>query len=135
MSRAAGLPAAQLRLLTIVRRKPGVTMSACATRLGLEVSTTSNIVKELSGARLLRVTRDPLDRRRKLLFPLPAAARYQRRGRTSAARLEPLRGLLCGLTEQELRALNRGLAAVVARIPESVTGPAQAKRVVALRRR
>ncbi len=131
--KAAGLPTAQLRLLAIARREPGICLSACAARLNLDVSTVSTLVRALGAARIVRTVTDPSDRRRKLLYPRPAAAKY--RAPLNHVHAEPLRMLLRHLTATELRSLHRGLAAVAQRNSLRQTSSTRTTRASAFPRR
>lgn len=116
IAKAVGLPAAQLRLLALVQREPGISLSAGASGLGLEISTVSNLVNDLAQSRLVRAIPDASNRRRKLLFPQPRSARY-----ITKDGAELTVGLLTLLVREvpatALHQLNIGLAALSERIP------------------
>ncbi|MFV2103722.1 MarR family transcriptional regulator [Micromonospora sp. LOL_024] len=57
------LPDAQVEVLRLVQRQPGISVREAAERLGAAANTVSTIVGELTSAGLLRRDRDPADRR------------------------------------------------------------------------
>jgi DNA-binding MarR family transcriptional regulator len=57
------LSGAQLELVTLVRRAPGVSVAQAAAELGLAANTVSTLVRRLSDEGLLVRTSDPTDRR------------------------------------------------------------------------
>ncbi|MGS2616376.1 MarR family winged helix-turn-helix transcriptional regulator [Micromonospora sp. LZ34] len=57
------LPDAQVEVLRLVQRQPGVSVREAAERLRIAPNTVSTLVGELTGAGLLRRERDPADRR------------------------------------------------------------------------
>lgn len=57
------LPDAQVEVLRLVQRQPGVSVRDAAERLGIAPNTVSTLVGELTGAGLLHRERDPADRR------------------------------------------------------------------------
>ncbi|MER7331190.1 MULTISPECIES: MarR family transcriptional regulator [unclassified Micromonospora] len=57
------LPDAQVEVLRLVQRQPGVGVREAAERLGTAANTVSTLVGELTSAGLLRRDRDPVDRR------------------------------------------------------------------------
>ncbi|MEV4756789.1 MarR family transcriptional regulator [Micromonospora sp. NPDC049559] len=76
-SRRAGrvpLPDAQVELLRLVERRPGVSVKEAAERLGTAANTVSTLIGELAGAGLLERERDP-ENRRVVRLRLTAAAR------------------------------------------------------------
>ncbi|NGM16105.1 winged helix-turn-helix domain-containing protein [Verrucosispora sp. WMMA2044] len=59
----AALPDAQVEVLRLVQRQPGISVREAAARLGTAANTVSTLVGELTTAGLLRRDRDPADRR------------------------------------------------------------------------
>ncbi|WBB56695.1 MarR family winged helix-turn-helix transcriptional regulator [Verrucosispora sp. WMMD573] len=59
----AALPDAQVEVLRLVQRQPGISVREAAERLGTAANTVSTLVGELTAAGLLRRDRDPADRR------------------------------------------------------------------------
>ncbi|GIJ33257.1 MarR family transcriptional regulator [Micromonospora sediminimaris] len=59
----AALPDAQVEVLRLVQRQPGISVREAAERLGTAANTVSTLVGELTTAGLLRRDRDPADRR------------------------------------------------------------------------
>ncbi|WP_020575037.1 MarR family winged helix-turn-helix transcriptional regulator [Actinopolymorpha alba] len=57
------LTGAQAELLRLVRRQPGISVTAAASELRLAANTVSTLVRQLSKAQLLRRDVDPTDRR------------------------------------------------------------------------
>jgi DNA-binding MarR family transcriptional regulator len=59
----ARLTGAQLELVKLVRRSPGVSVAHAAAELGLAANTVSTLVRQLTEAGMLVRTTDPADRR------------------------------------------------------------------------
>ncbi|MGC5053643.1 MarR family winged helix-turn-helix transcriptional regulator [Micromonospora sp. DT48] len=59
----AALPDAQVEVLRLVQRQPGISVREAAERLGTAANTVSTLVGELTNAGLLHRNRDPADRR------------------------------------------------------------------------
>jgi DNA-binding MarR family transcriptional regulator len=59
----AELSGAQLELVRLIRREPGMSVAAAAAELGLAANTVSTLVGELTEAGMVRRTRDATDRR------------------------------------------------------------------------
>ncbi|RIV36025.1 MarR family winged helix-turn-helix transcriptional regulator [Micromonospora radicis] len=57
------LPDAQVEVLRLVQRQPGISVREAAERLGTAANTVSTLVGELTAAGLLSRERDPADRR------------------------------------------------------------------------
>ena len=57
------LTGAQLELVRLVRRRPGVSVAQAAAELGVAANTVSTLVRELTAAGMLVRTTDPADRR------------------------------------------------------------------------
>ncbi|MFF0722768.1 MULTISPECIES: MarR family winged helix-turn-helix transcriptional regulator [unclassified Micromonospora] len=68
------LPDAQVEVLRLVQRQPGVSVREAAQRLGTAPNTVSTLVGELTTAGLLSRDRDPVDRR-SVRLTLTATAR------------------------------------------------------------
>jgi DNA-binding MarR family transcriptional regulator len=60
---AADLTGAQIELLRVVRRQPGVSVAAAAAELGVAANTVSTLVRQLSDVGLLKRNSDTRDRR------------------------------------------------------------------------
>jgi DNA-binding MarR family transcriptional regulator len=94
---AADLSAAQVELVRLVRRDPGIPVSAAAQRLSLAGNTVSTLVGRLVDAGLLQRAVDPADRRVvRLSVTAPARRRIEgwrdrriERVSDALARLEP----------------------------------------------
>lgn len=72
----ARLTAAQLELVRLVRRLPGVSVARAADELGVAPNTVSTLVRQLTEAGMLVRTIDELDRRvARLALPEPLARR------------------------------------------------------------
>jgi len=88
---------AQIELLRVVRRQPGISVAAAATELGVAANTVSTLVRSLVAAGLLQRSADPADRRIARLDLTPATRRQVERWRdersavlaTAVARLTP----------------------------------------------
>ncbi|SCL28567.1 DNA-binding transcriptional regulator, MarR family [Micromonospora nigra] len=121
------LPDAQVEVLLLVQRQPGIGVREAAERLGTAPNTVSTLVGELTGAGLLRRERDPADRR-SVRLDLTDAARdritaHQRHRRDLLA--AALAGLDAPEREQLLAAAPalRHLADRVADQARSAVGP------------
>jgi DNA-binding MarR family transcriptional regulator len=102
---AAPLPEAQLELLRIVERRPGIRVHDAALALRLAPNTVSTLVHRLAEAGLIEREPDPHDGRVTHLLLSSAAAQRLRRWRDH--RHEMLCAELAGLPALELRALSR----------------------------
>ena len=71
----AALSGAQIELVRLVRREPGIPVSTAAEALGLAANTVSTLVRQLTDAGLLRRQADPDDRRVAQLHVTAAAQR------------------------------------------------------------
>ncbi|MBX6354386.1 MAG: MarR family transcriptional regulator [Micromonosporaceae bacterium] len=103
-----GLPDAQVGLLRLVERHPGVSVKEAAELLGIAANTVSTLVGELAGAGLLTRTRDP-GNRRVVRLDLTAEARRQL-AEYAARRRAVLAEALAGLDPPALADLDRALA-------------------------
>ncbi len=126
VERVTGLPAAQIRLLTIVKRHPGCSVGECAALLGLSMPTVSNLLRELARRKWIRTVSDTEDRR-KLRLRVTAAGAARIRGRIPFAG-GMLNAVVDSLDEPSLRALATGLRALLARIPPGYCRRAAARR-------
>jgi DNA-binding MarR family transcriptional regulator len=89
------LTSAQLDLLRVVRRRPGVSVGTCAQELGIASNTVSTLIGQLSDAGFIERRADAADRRIARL-ELTAAARREVdawRSRQSAALAEAMMAL------------------------------------------
>jgi DNA-binding MarR family transcriptional regulator len=101
MQRTAGhpaLPDAQVELLRLVEREPGIGVKAAAQALRMAPNTVSTLVGELAGAGLLRRVRPPENRRAVRLALTSAAGARLRAYRAQRRRL--LDAALARLDEQ-----------------------------------
>jgi DNA-binding MarR family transcriptional regulator len=97
-TRATGrppLPEAQVEVLQLVRRVPGISVKTVAERLGTAANTVSTLVGALTEAGYLERTRDP-ENRRVVRLRLTAAA-YERIADYAGRRSELLLGALARL--------------------------------------
>ncbi|MBC6467927.1 MarR family transcriptional regulator [Actinomadura alba] len=86
---------AQVELLLVVGRRPGISVAAAARELHLADNSVSTLVNQLAGMEMLRREIDPADRRAARLELTPMARRRMaewrdRRARLVGARLEQL---------------------------------------------
>lgn len=89
------LPPAQVELMTVVDRRPGISVAAAARELRLADNSVSTLVNQLLGAGMLRREQDSNDRRVVRLELTPAARRHltewrDRRARMVGARIDDL---------------------------------------------
>jgi DNA-binding MarR family transcriptional regulator len=108
---AAGEPhlsEAQVGLLRVVDRQPGISVKEAAGQLRAAPNTVSTLVGELVGAGLLTRTRDPANRR-VVRLDLTAAAR-RRLAAYTARRRAILAAALAGLDPPALADLDRAVA-------------------------
>ena len=103
------LPDAQVEVLRLVQRQPGISVRETAERLGTAANTVSTLVGELTAAGLLSRDRDPADRRT-VRLGLTEAAR-ERIAAYGQHRRELLAAALAGLDPADRERL---LAAVPA---------------------
>lgn len=102
------LPDAQVGLLRVVERQPGISVKEAAEQLRTAANTVSTLVGELVGAGLLVRTRDP-GNRRVVRLDLTAAAR-RRLAEYAARRRAILAEALAGLDPAALADLGRAVA-------------------------
>jgi DNA-binding MarR family transcriptional regulator len=102
------LPDAQVGLLRLVERHPGVSVKEAAELLRTAANTVSTLVGELASAGLLTRTRDP-ENRRVVRLDLTAGAR-RRLAEYAARRRAILAEALAGLDPQALAELDRAVA-------------------------
>jgi DNA-binding MarR family transcriptional regulator len=102
-----GLPDAQVGLLRLVERHPGVSVKEAADQLRTAANTVSTLVGELVDAGLLTRTRDPQNRRVVRLH-LTAGAR-RRLAEYAARRRAILAGALAELDPRALAELDRAV--------------------------
>jgi DNA-binding MarR family transcriptional regulator len=118
---AAGtLSGAQVELVRLVRRQPGLSVAEAAARLALAPNTVSTLVGQLCDAQLLTRVSDPQDRRivRLALTP-PAQERVERWRDTRAATTA---AAIAELDSEERAALDRAVP-IIARLAAAL-GPA-----------
>ncbi|MER5337639.1 MarR family transcriptional regulator [Micromonospora sp. NPDC002717] len=97
------LPDAQVEVLRLVQRQPGVGVREAAERLGTAPNTVSTLVGELTSAGLLRRDRDPVNRRT-VRLELTDAAR-ERITAYGRHRRDLLGAALAGLDDADREAL------------------------------
>jgi DNA-binding MarR family transcriptional regulator len=103
----SGITESQAELLRLVGRRPGISVSAAATELGLAPNTASTLVSKLSADGLLVRRPDPEDRRVGRLALTAPAQRLADASRE--ARRAALAEVLDGLDADDTRALAAGL--------------------------
>jgi DNA-binding MarR family transcriptional regulator len=107
---ASGMTEAQVELLRLIARHPGIRVGEAAAELGLADNTVSTLVSQLSRRRLLVRTADPADRR---VGRLRLAAAAQRRSdRVRQQRQELLALALTRLSPTTFAQLLRGVEAL-----------------------
>jgi DNA-binding MarR family transcriptional regulator len=117
-----GLSGAQLELVRVVRRNPGIGVAEAASALGLAPNTVSTLVGQLTGLDVIVRVRDAADRRiaRLELTPSAAAALEHWRDRRTQATVVALDALDAEERAAVARALPL-LARVAASLPEPGT--------------
>ncbi|MFG3713257.1 MarR family winged helix-turn-helix transcriptional regulator [Micromonospora sp. NPDC047730] len=100
---SVALPDAQVEVLRLVQRQPGVGVREAAERLGTAPNTVSTLVGELTSAGLLQRDRDPVDRRT-VRLELTDAAR-ERIAAYGRHRRDLLGAALAGLDDADREAL------------------------------
>lgn len=106
-----GLTTAQLRILFLIRAKPGVTAGQLATRVGVTPPTISGIIDRLVRLDLVRREDDACDRRLVRNFLTEAGERCCSRMARGGDAFT--RRILAVMSSDDLEALNRGLRAFV----------------------
>jgi DNA-binding MarR family transcriptional regulator len=104
---AADLTGAQIELLRVVRRQPGVSVAAAAAELGVAANTVSTLVRQLRDAGLLKRDPDVRDRRIGRLALTEAARRRLDDWRDH--RVAYVAGALDGLEPAELGTVEAAL--------------------------
>jgi DNA-binding MarR family transcriptional regulator len=101
---------AQVELVRLVRRRPGVSVAEAATDLGLAANTVSTLVRQLTDVGLLRRLADPDDRRvARLWLTAPAQRRVEQwRDRRTGLVAEAI----AGLPAADRRALSRAVPVI-----------------------
>jgi DNA-binding MarR family transcriptional regulator len=101
---------AQVELVRLVRRRPGVSVAEAATELGLAANTVSTLVRQLTDAGLLRRVADADDRRvARLRLTAPAQRRVEQwRDRRAGLVAEAI----AGLPAADRRALARAVPVI-----------------------
>ena len=119
------LSGAQLELLRVVRRNPGITVAEAARILGLAPNTVSTLVGRLVTAGVLVRARDDRDRRvaRLDLTPSARARLEQWRDRRTQATARALAGLTSA-ERSRLAAAFPLIARIAADLPEALDGSA-----------
>jgi DNA-binding MarR family transcriptional regulator len=111
----ADLTGAQLDLVRLIRRRPGVSVAEAAAELRLAANTVSTLVRQLTGAGLLVRRSDPADRRVARLELTPEIAGEV--GRFRDRRIALLASAISELRPGERRRL-AAAAAVLGRVAE-----------------
>jgi DNA-binding MarR family transcriptional regulator len=108
---------AQVELVRLVRRRPGVSVAEAADELGLAANTVSTLVRQLTEAGLLRRTADADDRRiARLRLTAPAQRRVEQwRDRRAGLVAEAM----TALSAADRRALERAIP-VIAKLAGAV---------------
>ncbi|MEV4712598.1 winged helix-turn-helix domain-containing protein [Micromonospora sp. NPDC049374] len=114
----AALPDAQVEVLRLVQRQPGISVREAAERLGTAANTVSTLVGELTTAGLLRRDRDPADRRTVRLKLTDVA--YERIAAYGQYRRELLAAALAGLDATDRERL-RAAAPALSRLADRTT--------------
>ena len=101
---------AQVELVRVVRRRPGISVAEAATELGLAANTVSTLVRQLTNAGLLRRLADADDRRvARLRLTAPAQRRVEQwRDRRTGLVAEAI----AGLPAADRRALARAVPVI-----------------------
>ena len=115
---APGLTVPQFRVLRLVRREPGIGVSAVADRLGMSVTATSALVDRIVRSGELERVRDDLERRRVFLHVTHAGD--ARIAGAEAATRAWLSAEVAGLDAADLARLDAALE-VLARLGEPGT--------------
>jgi DNA-binding MarR family transcriptional regulator len=113
------LPGAQLELVRVVRRLPGVSVGEAAEELAVAPNTVSTLVRQLCDAGVLRRVPDPGDRRVARLHLTPDTSRRVEAFRDRRVAL--LSAVMEGLDESEQERLAgavEALGELAARLPE-----------------
>jgi DNA-binding MarR family transcriptional regulator len=107
----AGLTSAQLELLRVVRRSPGISVAAAAAELRVAPNTVSTLVRQLADAGVLERRTDPEDRRVGRLDLKPGVRRNVEAWRRRRSQL--LERAVDSLTPTERRRLEQALPVLV----------------------
>lgn len=107
----AGLTSAQLELLRVVRRSPGISVAEAAAELRVAPNTVSTLVRQLAEAGLLERSVDPDDRRVGRLDLKPGVRRKVEAWRRR--RTEMVERAVASLTPTERRRLEQALPVLV----------------------
>lgn len=123
VEQSAGLSAAQVRLLTVVKQHPQCSVGECAGYLGLSMPTVSNLLRVAVARKWIRTVTDAADRRRLRLQLSPSGAMRIGKAIPFAAGMLP--AVIGSLSAASLRRLNDGLGPLVAAIPAEYRAAAQ----------
>ena len=120
---AATLSGAQVELVRLVRRRPGVSVAEAAAELALAPNTVSTLVGQLAGANVLTRVSDPKDRRvARLTLTTPVRERVERwRDQRALATAEAIADL-----EASQRADLERAVPIIARLAATLGPAAQA---------
>jgi DNA-binding MarR family transcriptional regulator len=116
----SALTGAQLDLVRVVRRRPGISVGEAADELGLAANTVSTLVRQLVDAGLVLRTADAVDRRVGRLDLSPATAR--RVGAFRDRRIALLSEAMRDLNEEEQERMRDAvdmLGRLAARLPDA----------------
>ncbi len=115
-----GLSVPQFRTLIYVRRNPGTGLSGIADHVGTSLPASSELVNRLVKQGLLIRETDPRERRRICLTLSPTGSAML--GRAQGQTTEWLRGLLSGMTPDQLGRLLSGLRDLRSLLPGAPGG-------------
>ncbi len=104
------LRGAQLELMGVIERQPGIGIAAAGRVLHLAANTVSTLVDQLIDLGMLVRDTDPADRRAARLWLTEVAGQRLAAGRQ--ARMELMAGVVAGLSAAEREALTRALPAL-----------------------
>ena len=107
----ARLTTAQLELLRVVRRSPGISVAEAAAELGVAPNTVSTLVRQLAEAGVLERSADPDDRRVGRLDLQPGMRRKVEAWRRRRSQM--LERAVASLTPTERRRLEQALPVLV----------------------
>lgn len=117
IERRSGVPAAALRALSEVTRRPGLTSAELANALGVRPATVSNVLRGLESGGLIERVRERRDRRVVRLYATARGARQAAAGGGAAGGV--LATTVGALGETDLDRLNTSLQAMLRAIPGS----------------
>jgi len=123
------LSGAQVELVRVVRREPGISVAAAARELGVAANTVSTLVGSLVATGMVRREADPADRRIARLHLTAAASRQVERWRDE--RITVLANVLDDLPEADRDALEHAVPALTRLAGRLREGTREGKKVKA----